>query len=300
MTHSFSQINDFFNRLNGFRETVNVADFFFSPHLVHMTRILANDTCEVHSQRVFEVNLLLKGEVVYVIGNKKIAVRKNDVMIILPNTRHYWTVLEHDSEIFSFMINISKHGEGARRDLALLNQAIKDHNYQIKQFTRFKEIVNQIIDEINERQVACSDKVLYLMRILFIELIRALLPETPDNIFSQNFPPARGENRKDIVEMIIFYIQDNLSRSISLREIASHVGLSAGHLNSLFKQETGITINQAVINKRLEWACRYLKQTDKQIKDIATLVGYNDISYFYLQFKNKFGVTPSIYRHSHV
>jgi two-component system response regulator YesN len=87
-----------------------------------------------------------------------------------------------------------------------------------------------------------------------------------------------------------------MDRPISLSEISNHIGLSIGHLNYLFKSEAKITINQAIINKRLEWACRYLKQTDRQIKDIATLVGYNDVNYFYLQFKKKYGITPSEYR----
>ena len=296
MESEFSEINDFFKQLVDFRESTNIADFFFLPHIVHANKVMANDVSEVHSQRTFEIALLLEGEMVYAVRDKEILIQSGDVIIIPPETKHYWTVLENDSDVFSFMVNISKHGDGARRDLALFNNSIKNHNYHIKSFGSFENIIRQVINEIIEQETACKEKVIYLIRIAFIELIRKLLPHFSQSISPRNFPPVRGENKKDIVEIVHYYIQDNMDRPISLSEISNHIGLSIGHLNYLFKSEAKTTINQAIINKRLEWACRYLKQTDRQIKDIATLVGYNDVNYFYLQFKKKYGITPSEYR----
>lgn len=225
--------------------------------------------------------------------------QSGDVIIIPPNTEHYWRVLESNSEIFSLQVNISRHGEGSRQDFVLLNRSITNHNFHIKSFSVFEGIIEQAIDEIFNRKPGYKNKVLYLIRIAFIELIRALLPKLhqPD-ISSQNFPPVRGESRKDIVDIINYYIQDNIDRQINLLEISNYVGLSIGYLNSLFKNETKTTINQAIINERLELACRHLKQTDRQIKDIATILGYNDVNYFYFQFKKRYGITPSAYRHT--
>lgn len=298
MELDFSQINVFFKSLNNFRESTNIVDFFFLPHIVHANRLVAKDTSETHEQRTFEISLLLTGEMNYTVNDKKIFVQPGDVVIIPPNTKHHWHVLGKDSDVFSFMVNISKHGDGSRRDLFLLNDSIKKHNYHIKSFSSFENIIRQMITETVEQKTACKDKFLYLMKIAFIELIRVLLPKSPQNLFPRNFPPARGENKKDIVEIVYYYIQDNIDRPISLLEISNHVGLSIGHLNFLFKSETEMTINRAIIKRRLECACRYLKQTDRQIKDIATLVGYNDVNYFYLQFKKQYGVTPSKYRSS--
>jgi AraC-like DNA-binding protein len=296
MKSDFSEINDFFKQLADFRESTNIADFFFLPHIVHANRVQAKDESEKHIQRTFEIALLLAGKMIYVIKDKEVSLQRGDVIIIPPNMKHYWRVLEEESDVFSFMVNISKHGDGARRDLASLNNSIKNHNYHIKSFGSFENIIRQVINEIVEQETACKEKVIYLIRIAFIELIRKLLPHFSQSVSPRNFPPVRGENKKDIVEIVHYYIQDNMDRPISLSEISNHIGLSIGHLNYLFKSEAKITINQAIINKRLEWACRYLKQTDRQIKDIATLVGYNDVNYFYLQFKKKYGITPSEYR----
>lgn len=291
------QINGFLKKLPHFRETINIADFFFSPHIIHLNRPTAKDICETHEQQNFEISLLLKGQMIYNIEKKEVLLRSGDVIIIPPRTKHYWHVLE-ESDIFGFMINISRTGDNSRRDLALLYNSIKKHNYRIKNFSVFDEIIRQIINEALEEKAACKDKVLYLIRLAFVELIRVLLPEFSRDTSQHNMPPARGENEKDIVAIVHYYIQDNINRPISLREISNYVGLSIGHLNFLFKKETKTTINQVIINRRLEWACRYLKQTDRQINDIATLLGYQDINYFYLQFKKKYGLTPSQYRRS--
>ncbi|MDD5134987.1 MAG: AraC family transcriptional regulator [Phycisphaerae bacterium] len=295
---SFSQINYFIKTLKELRETISITDFFALPHIAHVNRLLANDVCLIHEQRFFEISLLLAGEMIYKIGDKEILLHPGGIVIIPPKIKHYWRILEKDSDVFSFMINISKYGERSRCDLTLLNDSIKKHNYHINSFSKFEQIIRQIIDEAIEQQTACEEKVLYLIRIAIAELIRVLLPKTPKNIFPRNFPPARGENKRDIAEIINYYIQDNMNRPISLLEISNHVGLSLGHLNFLFNSETKMTINQAIINRRLECACRYLKQTDRHIKDIATLVGYKDVNYLYIQFKKKYGLTPSQYRRS--
>lgn len=111
-------------------------------------------------------------------------------------------------------------------------------------------------------------------------------------------PPAR-EVVNDIVSLVSYYLQDNIDRPISLRELSRHVGFSIGHLNCLYKKATGTTVHRAIINKRLEYGCRYLKRTDRQVKDIAAMVGYEDVNYFYLQFRKKYHMTPSEYRRKH-
>ena len=298
MELDFLKINNFLKKINNFRDTTNIIDFFFIPHIVHLNKLLAKDSNKIHVHPTFEISLVLTGEISYQIGNKDFLLHQGDLVIIPPNIKHYWEVLNENAEIFNFMINISTHGDGARRNLNQLNTSIEKYHYHIKKNFTFEQIIMQIINEATEQKTACREKVLYLTRIAFVELIRILLPKYYNNISPHNVPPVRGEKKTDIVEIIDFYIQDNLNRQITLLEISKHVGLSIGYLNVLFKKETGTTINQLIINKRLAKACRYLKQTDRQVKDIATLLGYNDTNYFYSQFKNKYGITPAKYRNN--
>ncbi len=298
MELDFSTINGFLKKLNKFRETANIADFFFLPHIVHISKLIAKDSNIKHTHPTFEISLILSGKICYQIGESNFLLNLGDVVIIPPDIKHYWEVTDEDVEIFSFMVNISTHGDGARRKLNQLNASIEKYHFHVKNFTAFEAIIKQIITEINDQKTACQEKTLFLTRLIFVELIRLLLPHNSNikKTSPRNSPPSRGESKNDIIEIIDFYIQDNINRQISLLEISNHVGLSIGYLNSLVKKETGTTINQLIIIKRMAKACRYLKQTDRQVKDIAALLGYNDANYFHLQFKKVYGTTPAKYR----
>ena len=51
-----------------------------------------------------------------------------------------------------------------------------------------------------------------------------------------------------------------------------------------------------MLNRRMEHACELLSVPDAQVKDIAGLVGYSNISHFSDAFRKKFGCTPSEYK----
>ena len=53
-----------------------------------------------------------------------------------------------------------------------------------------------------------------------------------------------------------------------------------------------------MLNRRMEHACELLSAPDAQVKDIAGLVGYSNISHFSDTFRKKFGCTPSEYKRS--
>lgn len=87
----------------------------------------------------------------------------------------------------------------------------------------------------------------------------------------------------------------NYGESITLNELAELAGLSEGHFCRLFKRFTGATPIQYMNRRRIAKSCEYLSRTNKKIADIATLCGYNNISYFNRVFLSFMGGTPSAY-----
>ena len=57
-------------------------------------------------------------------------------------------------------------------------------------------------------------------------------------------------------------------------------------------------LKKNMLNRRMEHACELLSAPDAQVKDIAGLVGYSNISHFSDAFRKKFGCTPSEYKRS--
>jgi len=102
--------------------------------------------------------------------------------------------------------------------------------------------------------------------------------------------------RSPEVKLAINYIQKNYHRKLSLNAVAEYVGLSAGYLCRIFKEETGISINAHINDLRMAKAGELLKEGNGYIKEVALSVGFEDQLYFSRMFKRYYGVTPSEYR----
>ena len=86
--------------------------------------------------------------------------------------------------------------------------------------------------------------------------------------------------------------------SLYTEGIAEELGITGKHLGKIFKAATGISISQALTNKRLEEAEKLLREGELPIREVAVAVGYTDdnSNYFSTLFKKKYGRTPTDYR----
>ncbi|MHA6484910.1 response regulator transcription factor [Paenibacillus sp. strain BS8-2] len=101
---------------------------------------------------------------------------------------------------------------------------------------------------------------------------------------------------KDPVEEVKLYIEQNLSKELSLEEVAERLGLNPSYFSQLFKQMTDETFVQYRIKRRMERAKKLLALPHYKITDISHEVGYSDHPYFTKTFKKVTGLTPSEYR----
>jgi AraC-like DNA-binding protein len=78
--------------------------------------------------------------------------------------------------------------------------------------------------------------------------------------------------------------------------ICGMLGVGKSTLCDVYKAETGKTINEAIVQHRLEEACVLLRDSTLTIAEVSAETGFTDQNYFTRTFKHMFGVTPSIYR----
>jgi transcriptional regulator GlxA family with amidase domain len=95
-------------------------------------------------------------------------------------------------------------------------------------------------------------------------------------------------------------MKENLSRKLTEKELAHQAGLTAQHFCVLFKGETGETPARHLNRLRMEKARELLEddQSRLSIKEIATVVGWSDLSHFVRDFEKRFGLSPKRYRAS--
>jgi len=101
------------------------------------------------------------------------------------------------------------------------------------------------------------------------------------------------------VKMVIRFIEENGDRQLSLNEIALSINVSPWHLCRLFRMGTGTSVNQYLLNLRMQKAKELLETTCLRVKEIMNQVGIRDESHFARTFKKLFGVSPSQHRALH-
>ncbi|MCL1951079.1 MAG: AraC family transcriptional regulator [Turicibacter sp.] len=92
------------------------------------------------------------------------------------------------------------------------------------------------------------------------------------------------------------FIDQNIHRNITLKEVADHVYLNANYFSVLFREWVGINFSEYITQKRLLLAKRKLLETDQSIARISLSIGYQTSKYFTHLFKKHEGMTPTAYR----
>jgi AraC-like DNA-binding protein len=114
--------------------------------------------------------------------------------------------------------------------------------------------------------------------------------------------PIDSESRRDSKQMYIQsaidYIADHYANPISIADIADHVGLDQSYLGAIFKTQVQMTLQQFLIQYRIERACAFMEARQLTINQIARSVGYENTLSFSRTFRKIKGVSPSEYRGS--
>lgn len=94
----------------------------------------------------------------------------------------------------------------------------------------------------------------------------------------------------------IDYINDNLSRKVTLAELAGVAHVSTYHFARSFKTKTGLSPHQYVIRRRVERAKTLLADSDLTIAEVAEAVGFANQSHLAFHVRRQLGVSPKTLR----
>lgn len=107
----------------------------------------------------------------------------------------------------------------------------------------------------------------------------------------------RMDNRQEsIVDRLKIFIEAHLKEDLSRRVLAQAVYLSEDYISKIFIAETGISIPNYVMQRRMEKAKEYLRHSGLTVSKIAMEVGYSNFSYFSKNFRDYVGCTPNEFR----
>ena len=118
---------------------------------------------------------------------------------------------------------------------------------------------------------------------LMVQLNRISQRDTSEN--------AEAAEYNEKIADVLSYINDNLTKELSIDELASRTYLSRYHFMRLFKAQTGYTVHNYIRQKRLTLAARLIRE-GMSASHAAAECGFTDYSAFHRAFTSTFGVSP--------
>lgn len=135
-----------------------------------------------------------------------------------------------------------------------------------------------------------------------IEILRLLqaLSAFPRKQFaaSPNYLPDPSVFGDKKIEKIIAYLNKRYTQPVSLGEIASYTAMNEAAFCRYFKQETGKTFKQYILDMRIGYACKLLAAGRMNVSQISLECGFESTAHFNRIFKRITGMTPTSYRES--
>jgi AraC family transcriptional regulator len=164
----------------------------------------------------------------------------------------------------------------------------------IPQFAIDDPVIQQLAFALKtEIQTGCMSGRLYgesLGTALAARLVQNYAVNKPSLEFK-----AKGLPRSQL-ERVIDYMEANLTRDLSILDLATLTGTSESHFSRSFKRSVGIAPYQYLMQQRVERAKQLLKQQTISISDIALDCGFANQTHLTKVFRQMTGMTPKAYQ----
>lgn len=133
-----------------------------------------------------------------------------------------------------------------------------------------------------------------LLGVVLLELYKVKQrAKSADEILSER--TGSMKRSAETVRQIVAYINKNLATIKNTDELEREFFFSKAYINRIFKQETGSSVWDYIVLKRLLMA-RAMLSEGKQACIVASECGFGDYSSFYRQYRRRFGISPQAAR----
>lgn len=281
------------------RENARHGDIFLPVNSYHCLVPVTYRELTLHWHEEMEITLIREGTSDYRVGQQPFRAQEGDIILIPPYCTHSayeipGETMISDSLVFhlDFLgaqgqdLSASKYLRPLAEGLLQMPEVIRreDPGYEL-----IREAFLKALDSFLERrpfyEMRLRGELLQVITLLF-EYGYVREPEESRNTFA---------NRQQLKNVLQF-IADHYREKIRVSDLADLSGFSESYFMSFFKQYVGMSCIQYINHYRVLKAANALEETSQPVMDIAMDHGFDNISYFNLQFRREFGMTPREFR----
>lgn len=140
-----------------------------------------------------------------------------------------------------------------------------------------------------------KEKFVQFLKCLYV-LYELSISDDARVLASSSFAHSAKKTESNRVQKVKQYIHDHYAESMTLSDLAGLVGMSPVAFSRFFRQRTGRTLSEYIVDIRLGYAARMLVDSAKNISEICYECGFNNLSNFNRTFKAKRHYTPRDFR----
>lgn len=280
-----------------YHETITHADIVFPFNTYPCSIPLDFEEVPLHWHDEMEIIYIKKGQGVVNVDFRSYRVNENTIVLILPGQLHSIEqyedhIMEYENIIFSPQMLIPKNADSCSTEYIqpLLRGKITVPTIFTPVYPYYRDVVAPLdsCDEISKTKPQGYE--LYIKSMLFQFFF--ILNNRCRNLTK----PPKDRKALDKTKLVTKYVENHYTEKITIAQIAELVEFSESHFMRYFKETMGISFIEYLKDYRLMMAARLLQASDDSILDIATEVGFDNLSYFNRSFKQKYGITPRQFR----
>lgn len=252
-----------------------------------------------HRHNYIELSYVYRGSMVHIIDDEEIVIEQGEIILLNQDIEHEIKPTEETDIILNFIIHpnfldflITIGGEKNEIFKFIFHALYSSDNYgeclifKVSKNDAIKDIIESIITKLYQPALSNSVTLKLYIGMLLVELA--------------NHPQQMISYRKDSYEKmingsILNYIRIHYKEG-SLQELSQLIKQPNYKICKIVKKYTGQTFNQLIQEERLKNSAKLLETTMVPITDVIGSVGYENATYFYKIFKNKYKQSPKEYR----
>ena len=284
------------------REKARHGDIFLPVNSYHCLVPVTYRELALHWHEEMEITLIREGMSDYRVGQEEFRAEEGDIILIPPYCTHSayeipGRTMVSDSLVFHLDL-LGAQGQDLSASKYL--RPLAEGQLQMPEVIRSSDKGYGEIKETFLRALDC-----FQSRPPFYEmLLRESLFHVIILLFELGYIREPQESRSTFINRlqlrnVLTYIAEHYREKIKVADLAGLSGFSESYFMSFFKQYVGMSCIQYINHYKIQKAAHALEETSQPVMEIAMDHGFDNISYFNLQFRKEFRMTPREFRSRH-
>lgn len=259
-----------------------------------------------HRHEYFQIHINVKGNGKHFIGGTPHVFQANSVIFILPYRVHCtpdglpdeYFMIDFASgflrpELMMPPIEMEEASVRAFPELAPFSfQHVLDYVFSDRDFAYICDLAKRMMAIHLDRRMGTTER----LRGLILDLIGLTNERFEDQYLQMGQKRACMDWRTDGLTRAFRFIDQELGKDITLKQVAEAACLSPNYLSQLLKKQTGMAFVEWLTARRMEQAQELLAYSNLKVSDIAQKVGFDDAAYFTRRFRQRLNLSPLDYR----